>query len=146
MLFLLVLKSKLSEKAFSNVKAKTNSSFVGKVTERSNYSFLLFGESRFSDICTILELKEPNWLCKHMKNVRSSQTCISMNLVLTSVKHKFFHVSIAIFFMRSFILSNLVKIGKNLSIQIILSYTANLPRATFDSFDERSKSVATKSL
>ena len=39
--FLLALKWKLSEKAFSNVKTKTNSSFAVKVTERSNHSFLL---------------------------------------------------------------------------------------------------------
>ena len=50
--------------------------------------------SRFSDICRIIELKELNWLCKHMKNVRSSQPCISMNFVLNSVKQKFAHVSI----------------------------------------------------
>ena len=31
-----------------------------QVTERSNHSFLLFDESRFSDICTIMELKELN--------------------------------------------------------------------------------------
>ena len=83
MLILLALKWKFLEKAFSNVKAKTNLSFEVKVTERSNHSFLLsiclFNESRFSDIYTIMELKELNWLCKHMKNVRSSQPCISMN-------------------------------------------------------------------
>ena len=27
----------------------------------------------------IMELKELNWLCKHIKNVRRSQPCISMN-------------------------------------------------------------------
>ena len=48
MLFMLALKWKLSEKAFSNVKTKTSSNFVVKVTERSNHSFLLFDESRFS--------------------------------------------------------------------------------------------------
>ena len=38
---------------------KNNSSFAVKVTERSNQSFLLStDESRFSDICTIIELKE----------------------------------------------------------------------------------------
>ena len=62
--------------------------------EATIYFYCLFDESRFSDICTILELKEFNWLCKHMKNVRSSQLSISRNLVLNSVKHKFFHVSI----------------------------------------------------
>ena len=47
--------------------------------------------------------------------------------------------------MQSFILSNLVEIGENLSTQVTLSYTANLPWVTFDYFDERSKSVVTKS-
>ena len=65
---------------FSNVETKTNLSFAVKVTERSNHSFYcLFDESRFSDICRIMELKELNSLCKHMKNVRCSQPCISMN-------------------------------------------------------------------
>ena len=41
-----------------------------------------------------MELKELNWLRKHLKNVRSSQPYISMNLVLNSAKHNFFHVSI----------------------------------------------------
>ena len=59
---------------------------VLKVTERSNHSF---DESRFSDSCTITELKELNLLCKHMKNVRSSQPCISMNFVLNSAKLEF---------------------------------------------------------
>ena len=35
-----------------------------------------------------------NWLCKHMKNVRSIQPCISMNFVLNSIKHNFFLLSI----------------------------------------------------
>ena len=81
---------------FSNVKTKVNSNFAVKVTERSNHSFLLsIRGTRFSDICTIRELQELNCLCKRMKNVRSSQPWISMNLVLNSAKHKFlFHVSI----------------------------------------------------
>ena len=41
MLFPLALKWKLYEKAFSNVKTKTNSIFAVKVTERSNHPFLL---------------------------------------------------------------------------------------------------------
>ena len=36
-------------------------------------------------------IKKLNWLCKHMKNVRRSQPCISM---IFFSKHKFFHVSI----------------------------------------------------
>ena len=34
-------KMKTLRRAFSNVKTKTNSSFAGRVTERSNHSFLL---------------------------------------------------------------------------------------------------------
>ena len=59
--------------------------------EATIYFYCLFDESRFSDICTIMELKELNWLCKHMK------TSEAANLVfqwIFSVKHKFFHVSI----------------------------------------------------
>ena len=47
--------------------------------EATIHFYCLFDESRFSDICTIMELKELNWLCKHMKNVRSRQPCILMN-------------------------------------------------------------------
>ena len=51
-------------------------------------------ESRLSDICMTIGLKELNWLCKHMKNVRSSQPCILMN----SVKYRFFggHVFVSL--------------------------------------------------
>ena len=62
--------------------------------EATIHFYCLFDESSFSDICTITELKEPNWFCEYMKNVRSSQPCISMNFVLNSVKHKFFPVCI----------------------------------------------------
>ena len=41
--------------------------------------YCLFHESRFSGICTIIELKWLNWLCKYMKNVRSSQPGVSVN-------------------------------------------------------------------
>ena len=60
---------------------KNQLKFDLEVTERNNHSFYcLFDESRFSDICTIMELKElNNLLCKHLKSVRSSQPCISMN-------------------------------------------------------------------
>ena len=95
LIFLLTLKWKHKEKAFWSVKTKTNSSFAVKVTGKSNHSFYcLFDESRSSDICTIMELKELNWLCKHTENVKSSQPCIQWILVLNQVKHKFFHVSI----------------------------------------------------
>ena len=41
--------------------------------------YSLFDESRFSNTCTTIELKELNWLCKHVKNIRSDRPCISMN-------------------------------------------------------------------
>ena len=47
--------------------------------EATIHYYCLFDESRLSDILTIIKLKEANWLCKHMKNVRSDQPCISMN-------------------------------------------------------------------
>ena len=55
--------------------------------------YCLFDESRFSDICTIIELKELNWLCKHTKNVRSSQPFTSMNFCTKFSKAEVFHVS-----------------------------------------------------
>ena len=47
--------------------------------EATIHFYSIFDESHFSDICTIIELRELNGLCKHMKNVRSSQPCILMN-------------------------------------------------------------------
>ena len=55
--------------------------------------YCLFDESRFSNICTIMELKELNW-------VNLWKTSEAANLVfqwIFSVKHKFFHVSIVTF-------------------------------------------------
>ena len=73
MLFLLELKWKLQKKVFSNVKTKPNQIFPWKLLkEASTHFYCQFDELRFSGICTIMELKEL-WLCKHMKNVRSSQ-------------------------------------------------------------------------
>ena len=46
--------------------------------EATIHFYCLFDESRFSEICTIEELKELNGLCKCMKNVRTSQP--SMNV------------------------------------------------------------------
>ena len=43
------------------------------------YFYCLLDESCFSGICTIIELNELNWLCKHMKNFRRNQPCILMN-------------------------------------------------------------------
>ena len=50
--------------------------------------------NHFFRICTIMELKELNWFCKHVRNVKSSQPYISMNFCTEFSKHKFFHVSI----------------------------------------------------
>ena len=47
--------------------------------EATIHFYCLFDKSRSSDICTIMELKKLNWQCKHMKNVRSHQPCISKN-------------------------------------------------------------------
>ena len=95
LIFLLTLKWKHKEKAFWSVKTKTNSSFAVKVTGKSNHSFYcLFDESRSSDICTIMELKELNWLCKHMKTSEAANLVLRWIFVLNSVKCKFFHVSI----------------------------------------------------
>ena len=50
-------------------------------TKEQPFIFCLFGESSFSNICTLyvtMECIELNWLCKHMKSVRSSQTSISI--------------------------------------------------------------------
>ena len=59
---------------FSCVKAKTNSNFAVKLAERSNRLYV------------IMECIELNWLCKHMKKIRSSQTSISIN---PCTKHSF---------------------------------------------------------
>ena len=76
------------------LRQKPTQDFAVKVTERSNHSFLLsICESRFSDICTTMKLKELNWLCKHEKNVRSSQPCTSMNFNTKFSKAEVFHVS-----------------------------------------------------
>ena len=79
---------------FSNIKTKTKSNFAVKVTERNKHSFdvsgILFDESGFSDICTIMKLKELNCLCKYMKNVRSNQPCISMNFCTELIKAQVF--------------------------------------------------------
>ena len=70
----------LRKKCFRMLRKKTNSSFAVKVTERSSHSFLLcIWWITFLDTYTIMELEELNWLCKHMKNVRSSQPCTSLN-------------------------------------------------------------------
>ena len=75
-------------KVLQDLKTKTNSSFAVKVTERSN---CLFGESRFSDICTIMEVNDNLTDC-----VNIWKTSEAANLVfkwIFSVKHKLFHVS-----------------------------------------------------
>ena len=58
--------------------------------EATIHFYCLFGESRFSDICTTMELKELNWLCNLWK------TSEPANLVfhwIFLVKRKFFYVS-----------------------------------------------------
>ena len=62
--------------------------------EATIHFYCLFDESSFSDICTIIELKEPNWFCEYMKTVRSSQLVFKWIFVLNSIKHKFFPVCI----------------------------------------------------
>ena len=47
--------------------------------EAAIHFYCLFDESHFSDICTVMELKDLNSFCKHMKNIRSSQPYISTN-------------------------------------------------------------------
>ena len=54
--------------------------------EATIHFYCLFDESRFSDIRTIMELKE--------KNLRSNKPCISMNFCTEFSKAQVFHVSI----------------------------------------------------
>ena len=68
-------KIKTPKKTFSNVKTKTNSSFA--VKEATIHFYCLFDESCFPGMYD-KGIKELIWLCKHMKNVRSSQACLSM--------------------------------------------------------------------
>ena len=71
---------KTLRKSVFECEDKNRLKFLVRVTERGNHLFFCpFDESRFADTCTIIEWKELNWLCKHMKNVRSSQSGISMN-------------------------------------------------------------------
>ena len=64
-----------------------------KLLKEANIPFYcLFNESPFSDICRIMELKEINWLCKHMSE--PANLGFQWIFVLNSVKHKFFPVSI----------------------------------------------------
>ena len=73
-------KIKTLRKGFWNIKTKTNSNFTVKVTERSNHTILLFTWwIMFFRHLYDNGIKELNWLCKHMKNVRSSYPCISMS-------------------------------------------------------------------
>ena len=66
---------------FSNIRQKPTQILPWKLLKEATIHFYcLFDKSRFSDICTIMELKQLNWFCKHMKNVRSSQPFISMNI------------------------------------------------------------------
>ena len=87
--FLLAWKWNLEQKAFFSVKTKTNPNFAVKLAGSSNHSFLLsIWWRHFSNICTLNTwtkwIIELNWLCKHIKNVRSSQPAIH---ILNWVKH-----------------------------------------------------------
>ena len=77
---------------FSSVKTKANPNFAVKLAGRSNHSFLLsIWWITFSNTCTLNTwymgcIIELDWLCKHMKNIRSSQPSI---LDLNWIKHSF---------------------------------------------------------
>ena len=100
MLFLLALKWNLWEKAFSNVKTKTNPNFAVKLAGRSNHLFLLsiwwITFQTFlllmRDIQCIIEL---NWLCEHIKKIdcvikyQKGQKQPTVILVLNWIKHSF---------------------------------------------------------
>ena len=65
---------------FRMLRQKPTRILTQKLLKKATIHFYcLFDVSRFSDICTIMKLEELNWLCKHMKNIRNSQPCISMN-------------------------------------------------------------------
>ena len=86
-----LLKWNVWEKAFSSGKTKTNPNFAVKLAERSNHSFLLsiWWIRFFKHLCSVIrvmECIELHWLCKHMKQVRSSQAAI---VVLNWAKHGF---------------------------------------------------------
>ena len=95
MLFLLVLKSNLSEKAFSCVKTKTNSNFAEKLLERIKLSFLLsiwsfwwitFFKHQYSSIYK----NELNYLCKHEKRQKQPNFYFNEFLYwMNWVKHSF---------------------------------------------------------
>ena len=81
-LFVLTLASDravLNENGVISILVASSEKRYSSLKEATIYFYCLLDESLFSDICTIMELKELNWLCKHMKNVRSSQPFISMN-------------------------------------------------------------------
>ena len=85
MVFLLAWKWNLSEKAFSSVKTKTNPNFAVNLLKGATIHFYC------QTSALIMEYTEHNWLCKHMKKIRSSQPVIP---VLNWVKHQSFPVSI----------------------------------------------------
>ena len=85
MVFLLAWKWNLSEKAFSSVKTKTNPNFAVNLLKGATIHFYR------QTSALIMEYTEHNWLCKHMKKIRSSQPVIP---VLNWVKHQSFPVSI----------------------------------------------------
>ena len=62
--------------------------------EAAMHFYCLFGESRFSDIPTIMELEELNWLCKHMKMSEAANYVFQWIFVLNAIKGKLFYFSI----------------------------------------------------
>ena len=47
--------------------------------EATTHFYYIFDESRFSDLCTIMELKELNWLCKQTYEKRQKQPTLYFN-------------------------------------------------------------------
>ena len=62
--------------------------------EATIHFYCLFDELHFPDICAIMELKEVNWLCKHIMMSEAANLIFQWIFVLNSVKHRFLHLSI----------------------------------------------------
>ena len=74
------------KKRFRILKLKPTQILPQKLLKEANiYFYCLLDESRFSDICTIMELKELNWLCKHMKTSEAANLVLQWIFVLNSV-------------------------------------------------------------
>ena len=86
MFFLLTSKWNLQEKTFFSVKTKINPNFAVNLLVTVYLMNHIFQTS-----VLIMECIELNWLCKHMKRIRSSQPAIR---VLNWMKHQSFPVTI----------------------------------------------------